>query len=120
MPLLKLNPEYFSRDPNVVHDNQTDPLIHQKGTAARTAAGLLDALGQIERHMEDLHVPLLLLHGMGDRITDPAATKELSERAGSTDVTLKLYPELFHDLLHEPERAQIRRDIRRWVESRLP
>jgi alpha-beta hydrolase superfamily lysophospholipase len=54
--------------------------------------------------MEELTEPLLALHGSGDRVTPPSGTEELYRRAHSIDKTLKIYPGLYHDLIHEPEK----------------
>jgi alpha-beta hydrolase superfamily lysophospholipase len=120
LPVLKLKPEDFSRDPEVVRANRTDPLIHQKPGPARTAAALLGALTEIQARMEEVEVPLLLLHGTADKVTEPSGSEALSKRARSKDVTWKSYPGFFHDLVHEPEGAQVRGDIRAWLVARLP
>ena len=39
LKVLELDPKQFSRDPAVVKENETDPLIFQKGGPARTASG---------------------------------------------------------------------------------
>jgi lysophospholipase len=120
LPVLKLEAESFSRDPAVVAENKTSPLIHQRPGPARTAASLLGALEEIQEKMEQVQVPLLLLHGEADKVTEPSGSVELSKRALSKDITLKLYPGLYHDLVHEPEGQQVRTDIASWIAARTP
>ena len=45
---------------------------------------------------------------------------ELSEKASSTDKTLKKWEGLHHDLLHEPERDQVAEFVTSWIEAHLP
>lgn len=61
-------------------------------------------------------MPLLVLHGSADRITPPGGSGRLYSEASSPDRTLRIYPEFFHDLLHEPGRAQVMEDIVGWLD----
>jgi acylglycerol lipase len=110
----------FSRDPAVVAAMDQDPLIYQKPAPARTAAELLRAMDRVRATSPQLTIPFLVLHGTADRLTDPAGSQTLRDRAASPDKTLQLYPGLYHDLLHEPERAQILADLTGWIEARIP
>ena len=44
-------------------------------------------------------LPFLVLHGDKDVTTDPDTSKLLHEKARSTDKEIKIYPDLWHDLL---------------------
>jgi acylglycerol lipase len=110
----------FSRDPAVVAAMDQDPLIYQKPAPARTAAELLRAMDRVREGRPRLSVPFLVLHGTADRLTNPAGSQALRDGAASTDKTLQLYPGLFHDLLHEPERATVLGDLIGWLEARAP
>jgi alpha-beta hydrolase superfamily lysophospholipase len=118
--VFQLDLNDFSRDPDVVAAGFSDPLIYQGPAPARTAKRLLGAIDQIDQHMEDVATPLLILHGTLDRVTPPEASQELYQRASSEDKTLKLYDGLFHDLLHEPEKDRVIRDITAWIHSHAP
>lgn len=118
--VLSLDPKKFSRDPAVVKENETDPLVTQGSGPARTASALLTALGTIQAEMGDLKTPFLALHGTADVITDPDGSRLLAQKAASSDKTLKLYDGLFHDLLHEPEKAQVYSDLTAWLDARAP
>jgi alpha-beta hydrolase superfamily lysophospholipase len=120
LKVLKLDPQQFSRDPAVVKENETDPLVFQTAAPARTASELLQVLGQLSERLEEVTAPVLVLHGTADVVTDPEGSKGLVARARATDKTLKLYEGLSHDLLHEPEKAQVRADVVQWLEARVP
>jgi alpha-beta hydrolase superfamily lysophospholipase len=70
--------------------------------------------------MEEVTVPLLAMHGDADKVTPPAGSKQLVDRARSKDKTHKAYPGLYHDLLHEPERQQVTNDLVKWLSDHAP
>src|SRR5262249_3006374 len=83
LPVMELEDEAFARDPAVVREMSADPFIlHIKGPA-QTAAEVLRAIERIQASMESLTVPVLILHGEADRLTNPEGSKELNQRAGS-------------------------------------
>jgi alpha-beta hydrolase superfamily lysophospholipase len=116
-PAMNLDDESFSRDPQVVAGMKCDPLITDGRGPAQTASELLDAMDTIHDRQAELALPILLLHGTADAITDPAGTQGLYAGVSSPDKTLKLYPGLYHDLLHEPEKAQVLADILAWLDA---
>jgi acylglycerol lipase len=118
--IFRLPDADFSRDPTVVAANVADPLISHRPAPARTAAQLLGAMERIRHRAGELPLPLLVLHGTADRITDPSGSQELVRNAGSRDKNLLLYPGLFHDLLHEPERGTVITDLVAWLDTRFP
>ncbi|MBM4344138.1 MAG: lysophospholipase [Deltaproteobacteria bacterium] len=118
--VLDLPDAKFSRDLKVVAAIACDPLVHHEAGPARTAKELLGAFDDIGARMDQMAVPLLALHGTVDKLTNPKGSQALVQRARSADKTLKLYPGVEHDLLHEPEGAAIAGDIVQWLEARLP
>jgi alpha-beta hydrolase superfamily lysophospholipase len=120
LPLLDLPNVDFSRDPKVVAGIDEDPLIHSAPGPARTVAALADAISRIWERARTLELPLLAMHGTGDSLTDPRGSADLVREAASRDKTLKLYPGLVHDLLHEPEREQLLTDVASWLAARVP
>ena len=118
--VFQLDLHDFSRDPAVVERGLHDPLVYQGAAPARTAKELLHAIDEIDQHMEDVTVPLLVLHGDADKVTIPSGSKELYGRARSRDKTIHVYLGLYHDLLHEPERAGLTDVIVSWIDKRAP
>lgn len=116
---IKLDTKAMSRDPKVVEDYENDPLVYHGGTYARTGAELIRATKQIRANMEKFKLPVLIMHGTADRLTDPEGSKELERRAGSEDKRLELYNELYHELLNEPEQKQVMGDMLEWMEERV-
>ncbi|CAN6445126.1 unnamed protein product [Victoria cruziana] len=65
----------------------------------RTAVELLRATRGIEDHLEEVSLPLLILHGQADVVTDPSVSKALYEKAISRDKKLILYEGAYHAIL---------------------
>lgn len=80
-----------------------DPLLNRAKLPARTVATLLDGVVDLQPRLPAIQVPLLVLHGEADTVTDPAGSAQAHARAASADKTLRLVPLALHDLLHEPE-----------------
>lgn len=116
--VLELDDTKFTRDPDVLAKQRTDPLVFKEKGPARTARELINTVDANQEKFREVKVPLLILHGERDQITPLEGSKELHGLAASMDKTLKLYPELVHDLLHEPEKAQVISDITGWLEQR--
>lgn len=119
LPTVKLDSEAISRDPAVVQAYDGDPLCYRGGTPARTGAELLQGIMRIQAGMEALHLPLLVMHGTADRLTNPAGSRQLHERAGTADKTLKLYEGFYHELINEPGKEQVMNDMLAWIEARI-
>jgi len=110
-------PEALSRDPEVGRAYQADPLIFQSMTLS-LAAELFDAAGRTLRDAGDLRLPLLLLHGADDPIVPAAGSREFSERTGSPECDLRIYPGLRHEIFNEPEQESVFADLLAWVRKR--
>ena len=82
-------------------------------------AEIVRATRRIQAQMEAITLPLLILHGTADRLTDVEGSKQLYARAGSKDKTLKLYEGLYHEILNEPEKAQVLDDVVQWLDAHL-
>jgi acylglycerol lipase len=116
-PGLAFDNRDFSSDPETGPAMDADPLISSAIAPAHTAAGLIEGIHAFWDGLDALTMPILALHGTADRLTAPAGSRMLIERAPSHDKTLKIYPGLFHDLVHEPKGAQVRDDIIAWLDA---
>jgi alpha-beta hydrolase superfamily lysophospholipase len=93
-------------------------LCHTKISARLGAEALDHGLALIERAPE-FTLPVLVLHGEADPVTDHTASAEFHSRAGSADKTRKVYPGLYHEIHNEFERGQILAEVVAWMEARL-
>ncbi|OAY60415.1 caffeoylshikimate esterase [Manihot esculenta] len=96
-------------------------VIAYKDTARLgTALECLRTTQELEQRLQQVSVPLLILHGEVDVVTDPSVSKALYEKAISSDKKLKLYKDAFHSLLEgEPDDMifQVLDDIICWLDD---
>ncbi|MGI5220468.1 alpha/beta hydrolase [Nocardia sp. CA-290969] len=118
--VLKLDSSQISRDPDVVTTYDNDPLVFRGKLPARTATEILTAAGRVLDRLPDLRVPTLAMHGTADAIAAPASTDRIEQRAGTTDLTIRRYDGLYHEIFNEPERDQVLADVVAWLTARLP
>ncbi|KAL8153857.1 hypothetical protein V2J09_011617 [Rumex salicifolius] len=107
-----------SRDPEALVAKYSDPLVYTGSLRVRTGYEILRTSNYLKQNLRKLKVPILVLHGTADVITNPKASEELYMEASSTDKKIKLYEGLLHDLLFEPEREAIIHDIMEWLVER--
>ena len=119
LPTQKADSGTISRDPAVVHAYNDDPLVYHGGVPARTAAEMMRGADIALENAAQIRCPLLIMHGAADRLISPEGSKQLYALAGSDDKVLKLYDDLYHEILNEPEQAEVLSDIVAWIEARL-
>ncbi len=119
LPTVRLERDALSRDRAVVDAYAADPLVYHGKWLARTGAEVVSAIREIQAGMSQIRLPLLLMHGTGDRIVPAEASQRLHAEAASSDKTLKLYEGLYHELFNEPERSQVWTDLDQWLQTHL-
>ncbi|MFX1758668.1 MULTISPECIES: alpha/beta hydrolase [Rhodococcus] len=119
VPVQKLDSTAVSRDPAVVAAYDADPLVHHGLVPAGLARVLVLNEQSLEQRLPSLTLPLLVMHGTEDTLADPAGAQLIADRAGSEDLTLKLYDGLFHEIFNEPEKDRVLDDLTAWLKARL-
>lgn len=124
LPTYQFNSAYkkglpVCRDPDALVSKYSDPLVCTGSIRIRTGHEIIRITNCLQQNLKKLRVPILVLHGAADTVTDPDASRKLYEEASSSDKTIKLYDGLLHDLLFEPERDVITQDIIQWLSSRV-
>ncbi|MGC0366110.1 alpha-beta hydrolase superfamily lysophospholipase [Rhodococcus sp. 27YEA15] len=119
LPVDNLDSAAVSRDQRVVDTYNADPLIHHGKVPAGIARGLITAAESFPARLPSLTIPVLLQHGSADQLTDPAGSKLVADLASSTDVTLKVYDGLYHEIFNEPEQKRVIEDLVDWLRPRV-
>ena len=119
LPVQDLDVEAISRDPAVVAAYNDDPLVYHGKVPAGVGRAMLQVGETMPRRAPALTAPLLVVHGEDDRLIPVDGSRRLVECVGSTDVELKVYPGLYHEVFNEPERAQVLDDVVSWILKRL-
>lgn len=97
---------------------RSDPLVHHKITAntaqwlASTGAELLQQAGQ-------WRTPTLLLYAGADAVADTAATQTFVA-AANAQLLHECYPEMYHEVLNEPEKEQVYTRLKSWLKRQFP
>ena len=120
LPVLTLRNEAFSRDPRAVEALNADVLTARERQVAATVAALIRANERLRGQFSRLTLPLLIMHGTADRVTDLRGSRFLYDAAGATDKTLRLYEGHYHDLLNDVGKEQVVADMQQWIGDRLP
>jgi acylglycerol lipase len=116
--VIMLADNALSQDPAVEAAIKADPLVNQGRQRIGTVAELVNQAQVARSQLGQLHIPLLVLHGGGDKITPPSGSDFLYAQARSADKTIQIYSGLYHELHNEPEKAQILADIVAWLNVR--
>jgi alpha-beta hydrolase superfamily lysophospholipase len=73
-------------------------------------------MAEVAERASAIRIPTLVLHGGADTIVPPQSTAALGELPG---FERRLYPQLRHEILNEPEGPQIVAEIIDWVDQRV-
>jgi acylglycerol lipase len=117
--VLDLKNKLFSRDPAVVEALDNDPLIPQMNYPTGTVAAMVRGTERVRAEFGLITLPVLIMHGTEDKVTEPAGSQLFYDHAGSQDKTLKLYEGHFHDLLADSGKEQPLADILAWLDAHI-
>lgn len=108
------------KDPEMRKEVRSNPYIYRGKLPLKTCHELLMVSLDIEKNLDQVTMPFLVLHGGDDVVTDPSVSKLLFEKASSKDKTFKLYPGMWHALTAElPDDVErVYADIITWLEER--
>ena len=105
----------ISQIPEEVEAYLNDPLIHDRVSPAYSIAFMEKGKQVIERARE-ISIPMLLLHGTADQLTDHRASEELAEKAGN-HVEYFEVEDGYHELHHDLKRQEVMNHILSWIDN---
>lgn len=111
----ELDPNNICRDPEVVRRYIADPLVFDTITP-RWVTEMRAATERVRESAPRGNLPLLMLVGEADKVCSPPAALAFAERWGGPTV-VKRYPQLVHEVLNEPEKAQVIADLVAWLNT---
>lgn len=107
-----------SRDPAVVRAYETDPLNYHGKVRVRTGSEVLLAADRVKARLSTITLPVLVMHGTEDRLAQPSSSQLVADHASSSDLTLKFWDGLHHEILNEPEQEAVLDEIVGWLSKR--
>lgn len=119
MRLIKLNNKLFSRDKSIIDIMNNDPLLASERQSPRTIQQIFVAAQSLKKGIPQIQLPILILHGTGDRVAKPGGSKYYMDYCASTDKQFNLYEGHYHDLLNDKYNTIIIKDIIRWINKRI-
>lgn len=114
-----LDASAISQDKAVVDAYVNDPLVYRGRIRARLGAELIKTMHGLPSKIPEINLPILIMHGTADRLSDPKGSQILFERVGSKDKTLKLYDGFYHEIFNEPKRERVFEDIEAWLATHI-
>lgn len=101
-------------------DSLPERHLNHTQISARLVAEALTHGADLLARAAEFRYPLLMLHGAEDRIMNPEGTRQFFAAAGSSDKTLKVYPDLYHEIHNEypDRRAEVLADAVAWLDAR--
>lgn len=119
LKVLKLNPDLISHDKKAINDYNKDPLVYHEAIPARTAYEVLRMMRKLEEKAATFSLPVLIMHGSEDKVTNPEGSGEFFRNITSQDKTLIPYPGLYHELHNELEKEEVIKKIISWMKKRI-
>ena len=102
-------------DPSVVERYVSDPLVYTGKIRARLGAELFAAMRRVPSQARNIELPVLLMHGTEDRLSNSQGSAYLFEVVKSEDKKLNYYQGFCHEILNEPGRERVLNDILEWL-----
>jgi len=114
-----VDPQWLSRDPEVVRAYADDPLVSIGKITARLGAELIAGQQQVMRDAANIALPLLAIHGSEDRLVASSGTQKLYAAIRSEDKSIRIHDGLYHECMNEPECADVLDGIANWLDAHL-
>lgn len=112
-----LDTKALSRDLEVVHSYENDPLVHNR-ISARMFISAYQAGQWALEHASEFSLPLLLMHGGDDNLISVEASREFANKINE-NCTLKVWDELYHEIHNEPEKEEVFKFLIGWLDKEV-
>lgn len=107
----------LSRDPRVAEAYRDDPLVYLGPPPDRSAMTALR--DRLPREVPAIRLPIIVMAGGSSPLGDGPRSRALYQAVSSPDKTLRIYPELLHEIFNEPEHPQVLADLDAWLTAHL-
>jgi alpha-beta hydrolase superfamily lysophospholipase len=119
MGMLSLEAGQVSRDPAVVADYIADPLVYNGKITVALGMEILSAMDEAIAGAQHITLPVYIAHGEADVMAMPEGSQTFFQALASQDKTLDWWPDLYHEIFHEPESEAVMARFAAWLESHL-
>lgn len=112
-----IDADFLCHDALVVTRYREDPLVHGKITP-RLFAEASSSMGLVFHRSDRIRIPLLFLLAGDDQIVDTKKSETFARSLSATDVTIRVMPNYYHEVLNDFDRAHASKEVREWVNGR--
>ena len=105
-------------DPAVIEAYVNDPLV-EKEISFSLINEVYYGVEHLKANPKDFTEPVLILHGAKDGLVSEKDSRDFFGEIGSTDKSLRIYANLFHEILNEPSKEEVISDIVLWLNKHL-
>ncbi|HVU10228.1 MAG TPA: alpha/beta fold hydrolase, partial [Phototrophicaceae bacterium] len=117
LPFVKVNqPGILSSDPEIDKAWESDPLTYKGLMRVRLGVELNNMARAVRERLSELHQPILILHGAQDRLVNPSGSQFAYDHVASSDKTLRLYPNMRHEIMNEIGKEAVLDEIVAWLD----
>jgi lysophospholipase len=118
MPVAEI--DGLSRNPEVRARFLEDPLTIRDPVKLGIARQLYLLSEETRRRAGEIRVPLLVMHGEDDPITDPSGSREFVANANSPDKEFVSWPGDQHEIFNEIDQDAVLTTLIEWLNQRFP
>lgn len=105
-------------DPKVVEAYDQDPLV-EKEIGVGLVYSVFEGINWLKDKGNQFIDPVLIMHGANDGIIMEKDSRDFFGDIASKDKSLRIYANLFHEILNEPSRYEIVADMVQWMNKHL-
>ncbi len=115
LPKMKIKNQLSKDVCSVVEDYEKDPLVLKQVTLNLYVQFLVKGVDWIEENIEKYNYPCLITHGEKDKIVPKEIAIYLYNSISSDKKEIKIYDDLYHEILNEKEKDKVLSDMINWI-----
>lgn len=112
-----LEVEAISRDEKAIEAYKNDSLIHDM-VSPNYSVIFIETGDWAIKNAKNLKIPMLLMHGTGDRLTSYEGSEEFAKHAGKM-VSLKLFEGAYHELHNDIIKNEVFENFMNWISKKI-
>ncbi|NUM56193.1 MAG: lysophospholipase [Candidatus Hydrogenedentes bacterium] len=117
LPVQKVDVNACSRDPKAVQALRDDPLRYGGAVHARSGAEISKGIAELRARATEIDLPVLIMHGTKDRLTDCRGSRDLHAAVKSADKTLCIFDRAYHELYNDSDKDRWFTQVVTWLEA---
>lgn len=110
-----VDPKFLNKDSQKVAEYVNDPLNSPGNLPARVGNEALKGFKWLRPRYGDFTLPILALHGGQDKVTSLKGTRAFVDGASSSDKTLTVVQDGYHEMLFETNGPELIHQIGTWI-----